>query len=51
MYLDRGTERLLTARIDTTTKCNMITLPPEPTADKLREWISEVKEGQERFEF
>ena len=25
-------------------KCNTITLPPEPTADKLREWISEVKE-------
>ena len=27
-----------------THKCNTITLPPEPTADKLREWISEVKE-------
>ena len=25
-------------------KCNSITLPSEPTADKLREWISEVKE-------
>ena len=25
-------------------KCNTITVPPEPTAGKLREWISEVKE-------
>ena len=25
-------------------KCNTIVLPAEPTADKLREWISEVKE-------
>ena len=25
-------------------KCPTITLPPEPTPDKLREWISEVKE-------
>ena len=25
-------------------KCEKITLPPEPTPDKLREWISEVKE-------
>ena len=32
-------------------KCNTIVLPAEPTADKLREWLSEIKgEGQERFQ-
>ena len=25
-------------------KCNTIVLPAEPTADKLREWLSEIKE-------
>ena len=27
-------------------ECNTVTLPPEPTADKLREWIDEIDQSQ-----